>query len=108
MTVQTTTYQKNPFRVEAVQVTAENMEAVAAWCGGQINTIFDRAKNTQKFYIQVDVVRPWSKRQTRGYVGDWILQAGSGFKVYQDAGFRKSFFRADMLEPCEASGSSDA
>lgn len=30
-------YQQKPERVEAVKLTRDNSEAVASWCGGQIN-----------------------------------------------------------------------
>jgi hypothetical protein len=38
MTLATTKYVRKPFEVEAVQVTEENLEEVAQWCHGELQT----------------------------------------------------------------------
>lgn len=93
-TIETHTFQRKPFEVEAVQVTDENFEAIAAWCGGSIVTVQETPRPgmpAAKRYIQVPVARPLSRRQTEAYVGDWVLYASKGFKVYADRPFRKNF-----------------
>lgn len=83
--IETAKYARKPFDVDAVQVTAENMDAVAKWCQGEVQTDGD-----QKF-IKVRVARVLNERQTKAYVGDWVLYAGAGYKVYTEKAFKKSF-----------------
>lgn len=96
--LETKKYQRKPFPVNAIQVTNENFEQVAAWCGGSIVTVHEpEGKNDHLFpfeaksFIQVDVARPLTKRQTEAYIGDWILYAAKGFKVYANRPFLKNF-----------------
>lgn len=95
--MQTQKYTRKPFEVEAVQVTKENFEEVAAWCGGTIVTSRSPKSNEGLFedatesYIKVDVARPLNERQTKAYVGDWLLSAARGFKVYADGPFCRNF-----------------
>ena len=77
-------YVRKPFFVEAVQVTLENMAAVATWCEGKV--IVDTPP-----YIKVKVKRPLAERQTRAFVGDWVLSSGNGYKVYTQSSFEKNF-----------------
>lgn len=82
--VKPTQYIRKPFFVDAVQVTAENMAEAANWCEGKV--IIDTPP-----YIKVRVKRPLAERQTRAFVGDWILSSGNGFKVYTQSSFDKNF-----------------
>ena len=95
--IQPEIFERLPFTVEAIRLTPENMTAVAKWCGGQIRTSGKRG--IQK-YIKVDVKRALTDRQTMAYVGDWVLRAGSGFKVYTPKAFDASFKKQvkDMVE----------
>jgi hypothetical protein len=86
-TVTTETYLRKPFEVEAVQVTADNIEEIAVWCQGEIEV--DTAP-----FIRVRVARALNDRQRKAYVGDWLLFAGAGFKVYTNKAFKKTFDRA--------------
>lgn len=79
-------YTRKPFTVDAVQVTADNFSAAAEWCGGEVQELSDGVS-----YIKVDVSRPITTRQTRAFLGDWILLAGRGFKVYTEKAFRTNF-----------------
>lgn len=99
MSIKTEGYSRKPFHVEAVQVTAENIEEVAAWCSGEIRTgkkvvrdednkIIERKEVT---FVKVSVHRPLNERQTKGYLGDWVLLSSSGFKVYTERAFEKAF-----------------
>lgn len=84
------------FTVQAVQVTSENMDAVAKWCGGDVKTSPKPDHDTveghvpEKF-VKVRVYRPMGERQTMAFVGDWVLYAGKGYKVYTNIAFEKSF-----------------
>ena len=83
---------RKSFPVEAVRVTAENIEEVAQWCDGDVQT-----ENNQPF-IKVRVQNPLNDRQTKAYFGDWVLYAGKGYKVYKDAAFNKSFLKAPKAD----------
>lgn len=88
-------FQRNPFNVVAVRVTAENIEEVAKWCRGQLRrSVGPGGRNTQR-YIKVNVKRPLNERQTMAYVGDWVVtatdQSIQGFKVYTPKAFQQSY-----------------
>ena len=95
--VQTESYTRKPFPVDAVQVSEDNIQAVATWCGGEIRystkTVGegDEATKVKLPYIKVDVQHPLNERQTKAYAGDWVLKSDSGFKVYTGRAFEKSF-----------------
>lgn len=86
MSVVTETYTRKPFEIEAVKVTEENMEDVAKWCGGEIQTT-----ESGKRFIKVDVTRPLSDKQTRAFAGDWTLRVKNSFKVYTNKAFVHCF-----------------
>lgn len=88
MSVETTSYVRKPFEVSAVQVTEENMEDVKDWCQGVVE--YEGESVTRRF-IRVRVARVLSERQTKAYVGDWVLYAATGFKVYTQKAFHKTF-----------------
>lgn len=97
--IQTEEYTRKPFRVEAVEVTEANQPAVALWCDSEIRhaqksvrdekgELLERVKVP---YIKVHVQNPVNERQTKAYVGDFVLRSDSGFKVYTSRAFEKSF-----------------
>ncbi len=100
--IETERYVRMPFYVDAVQVTSANMDAVAKWCNGDVrssgkpdrdvqNALEGGTGTTPERYIKVRVQRPANDRQSMAFVGDWILYAGTGYKVYTDRAFKKSF-----------------
>ena len=99
-----------PFYVDAVQVTSANMEDVAKWCGGDIRTSGKPDRDVQNAleggpgttperYVKVRVQTPRNDRQSQAFVGDWVLYAGTGYKVYTDRAFKKSFESVDDERP---------
>jgi hypothetical protein len=80
---------RKPFFVDGVQVTEENLDEVGRWCNGHVHT----NEKGQRF-IKVEVERPLYDRQTRAFVGDWVLRSHKGFKVYTNQAFEKSFDEA--------------
>ena len=86
MSLETVKYARKPFLVDSIQVTAENMEDVAKWCEGTLET---NSRGDQ--FIRVAVHRPLYDRQTKAFAGDWVLFAGNGFKVYTVKAFETSF-----------------
>lgn len=95
MTIQTRMFDRNPFSVEAVQVTPENMEEVATWCGGVLQHLPGKEEGEQgKPYVKVDTHRPHNVRQTQAFVGDWVSSSEAGFKVYTRKAFARAFTEA--------------
>ena len=90
-------FARKPFYVDAVRVSEANIEEVAAWCEGEIQTTDDGQK-----YVSVKVHRPLTDRQTQAFIGDWVLFAGSGFKVYTPKAFDKSFEKVKTLTKAQA------
>lgn len=86
MSLVTETYTRKPFEITAVRVTPENIEEVAKWCGGVLDTT-----PSGKQYIKVDVTRPLNEKQTRAFAGDWVLVVKNSFKVYTDKAFKHCF-----------------
>lgn len=89
MSVTPATYLRKPFEVQAVQVTVENIVDVAHWCKGEITN--GQKKNKTVTCIQVQVTNPISDKQTRAFVGDWVLKTKSGWKVYTNTAFHGCF-----------------
>ena len=87
ITLGTYVYQRKIFLVEAVQVAEDNMSLTAQWCGGEVV----QTPYTDKKHISVPVKRPLNRRQTTAFVGDWVLKANKGFKVYTDKAFKENF-----------------
>lgn len=90
-------FARKPFYVDGVRVTEQNIEELAEWCGGDIRE--DRAGVK---HIKVRVNRPLTPRQTQAYVGDWVLYGVSGYKVYTQKAFDKSFERVKTLTKAQA------
>jgi hypothetical protein len=90
-------YVRKPLYVDAVQVTESNFSDIARWCFGEIGNIdespVDRSQpvNPTKQYIHVRVHNPKNSRQTKAFVGDWILYTERGYKVYTTKAFQANF-----------------
>lgn len=90
-------FARKPFYVDAVRVSEANLEEVAEWCDGKIESALDETK-----FISVKVHRPINDRQTQAFVGDWVLFAGTGYKVYTPKAFDKSFEKVKTLTKTQA------
>jgi hypothetical protein len=93
--VKTDKFQRKPFIVEAVQVTAENMAEVAQWTKGTVTStdpaIAEQLKKPVQTWIQIDTQQPMNDRQQQAFVGDWVLYANRGFKIYTPKAFERTF-----------------
>lgn len=93
--MQTQKFQRKTFVVDAVQVTEENMEEVAKWCRGTIQTtdskIAEGLHQEPQRFIKVSVLNPYNPRQEQAFAGDWVLFTKNNFKVYVEKGFHKVF-----------------
>ena len=96
MSVATEQYIRKPLYVAAVRITNGNFEEIAAWCQGEIlkdDSVYQDAsgKGTGQRYIHVRVHNPKNTRQTKAFVGDWLLYTERGYKVYTNKAFHASF-----------------
>jgi len=84
----TATYERRTFRVQAIRVTAENIQEVAEWCDGTIKDADLPATNAA--YIRVPA---YNRNPTRARIGDWITRLGdsTNFRVYQNKTFLQAF-----------------
>lgn len=89
--IATQKYVRKPFLADAIQVTAENMEELAQWCGGSIQTEKRGHGKPDARYIKVDVKSPLNDRQTKAYGDDWLVFSKGGFKVYTNRAFHACF-----------------
>lgn len=89
MTIETQKYIRKPLYVDAVRVTVDNFEDIATWCQGEIRQ--DETPGSNKRYIKVRVQYPMNPRQTKAFVGDWILYTDRGYKVYLNKAFQMAF-----------------
>lgn len=96
--MQTEKFTRKPFPIDAVQVTNENMAAVAKWCQGEVLTTdpkiaeqLGHPEEGGKPYISVKVRNPMNDRQTQAFDRDWVVYAGKGYMVYTNKAFRRSF-----------------
>jgi len=83
--LETTRYIRKKFDIDAVQVTGSNIHEVAKWVDGEVRS------DAQGQYVKVRVHRPLNDRQTKAYIDDWVLYAGTGYKVYTPKAFANSF-----------------
>jgi hypothetical protein len=88
---------RKPFYVDAVRVTDENMEDVAEWCQGDVRQTNPKGDVPPQNFVKVRVLRPLNERQCMAYSGDWVLYAGTGYKVYSDKAFKQSFVAEQPL-----------
>lgn len=102
MSVETQTFVRKSFKVEAVRVDESNMEEIAEWCGGKIRTEPVKAEvgaeekvaeTAGRKFIKVKVKNPINDRQTKAFLGYWVLYTDerAGYKVYNDHAFQRSF-----------------
>lgn len=90
-------FARKPFYVDAVRVSEANIEEVAQWCNGKVMENEDGQR-----YVKVTVLRPLNDRQTEAFIGDWVLYAGTGFKVYTTKAFDKAFEKVKTLTKAQA------
>ncbi|QBZ73610.1 hypothetical protein SEA_ROSAASANTEWAA_46 [Streptomyces phage RosaAsantewaa] len=91
--IETKTYARKSFTVDAVQVTEENIRDVATWCGG---TVAKKLDDTGRLYIKLERVNVSYKRRTMAFVGDWVLVSSTGFKIYENKSFKGVFEPIDL------------
>ncbi len=100
-------YIRKPLVVVGVEVTEDNFMELALWVQGSIMNIDGSESDVidpKKQFILVRVHNPKSPRQSRAFVGDWILYSDRGYKVYSPKAFKNTFdpvnteFKRDKAE----------
>lgn len=95
MSVKLEKFVRKQFPVEAVQVTAENMEEIAKWCKGTIestdSSIAEQLNKPVQTWIRIDTLKPIDDRQTQAFVGDWVVVFNRGYKIYKNNAMNNSF-----------------
>lgn len=98
MPITTQQYIRKPLYVDAVRVTAANFDEIVAWCQGEIQQDEVPGEGTGKQYIKVRVHSPKNPRQTKAFVGDWLLYTPRGYKIYTNKAFHALFDRVPDSE----------
>src|SRR4051794_19403406 len=91
MAVSTEKYIRKPLYVDAVRITAQNFDDIVSWCQGEVQHDEVPHEGTTKKYIKVRVHNPKNPRQTKAFIGDWLLYTERGYKVYTNKAFHASF-----------------
>jgi len=87
----TTSWTRRSLTVEGIQVTPQNFDKVAEWCGGTKEK-YENERYGRSRYIVIELVKPMGSLTTvTAGVGDWVVTDGSGFKVYRDEAMKKCF-----------------
>lgn len=98
MSLELTKFTRKPLNVDGVQVTVEHMDDIAEWCGGKVRTLPPNDRHTQEaLYIQVPVKNAQHPRQSKAFVGDYVLFANGGYKVYTSRAFKRHFELVDWV-----------
>lgn len=90
-------FARKPFYVDAVRVSEANITEVAEWAESTVEVTEDGQR-----HVKVKVHRPLNERQCQAFIGDWVLFAGTGFKVYTPKAFDKSFEKVKTLTKAQA------
>lgn len=77
---------RKSFEVEYVEVTKDNLDEVASWCGGEV----DRSDSENPF-VRIKDKNAMNARQTKGFAGDLILKSNTSFKSFSKKAFKRSF-----------------
>jgi hypothetical protein len=86
-------FERTNYTIKAVQVTDENMEEVAEWCGGFVNDLSAILLDHPESKV-IELVAAFGSKPTRVLVrvGDWIVDYGLGiFRPHKTHVFEKKF-----------------
>lgn len=94
MTVVALKFVRKSFPVDAVRVSHKNIHELAGILGATVAKTLD---DHQRLYICLDKIKTSNARQTKAYIGDWVVVAENGIKVYRDKSFRRVFEQAKSI-----------
>ena len=86
-------YRTRGVTVEAVQLTAENVQEVADWCGGFIVKEQDSVDRT-KFYAGINVPLPHGRERLSE--GQFLVKNGDAFEIWGETVFTARFERFEF------------
>jgi hypothetical protein len=86
-------YFRRPFEVNAVEVTPDNAQEVADWCGG---TVAQGEYKHSKYKIQLPVVKvpgngPNKGKAVDARIGYFVVEHNGSFRVYRPKQFEETF-----------------
>lgn len=93
-------YRRKTFDVEAIQVTHENMQGIAEWCGGRVTVYWPDIHRQSGDYrsgqtcVEIVIGSVNGREQLgRAYPGDWVtrLVDTANFRVYREKSFNEAF-----------------
>lgn len=88
-------FTRRPYDVNAVQVTPENANEVADWCGGTV--VLGDYKHS-KFMIKLPIVKVPGNGVNKGKlvdarIGSWIIEYKGNFRVYREKQIHEDFYQ---------------
>lgn len=97
MGIESEKYIRKPLYVDAVRITEENFNDVVKWCDGTVEVEETKGNAPNRHFIRLRVKNPMGARQTKGFVGDWILwNEQGGYKIYTHKAFLGAFEQAQQ------------
>lgn len=96
MELETTEYVRKVFTVRAVEVTFKNVEQIAAWCKGKVDSETTRLLGND---TELPVIKLQGQGEDRGKelvarLGYFIVEAKGRFRVYKAPQFHATFEKA--------------
>jgi len=80
------TARRKSFDVEYVEITKDNLNEVSVWCGGEVDL-----SDPENPFIRIKDKNAMNARQTKAFVGDYVLKSQSSFKAFSKKSFKRSF-----------------
>lgn len=85
-------YTRKTFSVNAVEVTLENYEKVAEWCGGTVEMVTTRLIGVQTKLPVVKITEQGNKgKEFVATLGCYVVELKGSFRVYKPTQFNDSF-----------------
>lgn len=88
---------RKPFPVRGFEVTETNMDAIARWCVGHVVR-----EDVPRPFVRVPVSRSVNEKQTRAYVGTWVIasvfEGQTSYKVYKKEWLDRTFITQEAWD----------
>ncbi|QEQ93567.1 hypothetical protein SEA_GIRLPOWER_68 [Streptomyces phage GirlPower] len=83
--ISTSQFTQDP--VDAIQITQENIDEIAAWCQGEVKV----DETNGRRYIEMEVSHPTGRRTAKAYPKDWVVTVRAIRRVYGNRAFTSTF-----------------
>lgn len=99
--MQTQTFIRKPFDVNAVQVTLENAAEVAKWCKGKLGEADYKlmGQTVRLACVLVPGNGPKKGKMIEALVGSWVVEHNNNFRVYRANQFEQDFIQRSEPAP---------